>query len=363
MMPSIATPGMNSGPAGLSVQVTATVLADDLTGACDAAAAFLSSGNGARVWLGDRALYQISESIQAFHTSSRDLPATQAAAAVARVVTAWGPDTGRFVFKKVDSAGRGPIAAELMELERILKPQIVVLAPAFPAVGRTVRNGILHISDAASANRSIALAELFSAKQSEIAYIRNPAEIEAALNDKKIFFVCDASSDGDLAALVQMTKNLHNCLYAGSAGLAHALAGKFGVISPAQAYPHAEKLLIFSGTPHPLTRMQIAHLPQGLNTIHVEQLRRAETERKQILDTFHALMPDALLLTGGDTAQLVLRMLSAESIRLNGECAPGIPWGTVHGGLADGRIVITKSGGFGAATTLREIAERLQKTK
>ena len=61
-----------------------------------------------------------------------------------------------------------------------------------------------------------------------------------------------------------------------------------------------------------------------------------------------------MVLTGGDTAAFVLARLNASAIRLSGEIAPGIPWGYIEGGDADGRIVITKSGGFGQQDTLMQ---------
>ena len=52
------------------------IVADDLTGACDSAAAFLRAGLAVRVWLGDKALFPASEPVQAFNTDSRALTST-----------------------------------------------------------------------------------------------------------------------------------------------------------------------------------------------------------------------------------------------------------------------------------------------
>jgi uncharacterized protein YgbK (DUF1537 family) len=51
----------------------------------------------------------------------------------------------------------------------------------------------------------------------------------------------------------------------------------------------------------------------------------------------------------------VLRALRASSIRLAGELAPGIPWGIIEGGEADGLLVVTKSGGFGTHDALIQV--------
>jgi uncharacterized protein YgbK (DUF1537 family) len=62
----------------------------------------------------------------------------------------------------------------------------------------------------------------------------------------------------------------------------------------------------------------------------------------------------SLVLTGGDTAAMVLRALAAEAIEIAGELTVGIPWGILHGGLANGCVVVTKSGGFGSEDALVE---------
>jgi uncharacterized protein YgbK (DUF1537 family) len=67
------------------------------------------------------------------------------------------------------------------------------------------------------------------------------------------------------------------------------------------------------------------------------------------------------VLTGGDTASFVLRALNASSILLAGELAPGIPWGIIQGGDAEGCIVITKSGGFGRHDTLADAFDFCQR--
>jgi uncharacterized protein YgbK (DUF1537 family) len=57
------------------------------------------------------------------------------------------------------------------------------------------------------------------------------------------------------------------------------------------------------------------------------------------------------LATGGDTAAALLQRLGCRVLEVGGEAAPGIPWSST----ADGATVITKSGGFGHGTVLREL--------
>jgi len=94
------------------------LIADDLTGACDAAAAFLP-GDSVRVWLGDTPNDHAPETIQAFNTDSRTFSEPAAERAVAACALRCPPDA--LPFKKIDSAGRGPIAAELLAAQQALE--------------------------------------------------------------------------------------------------------------------------------------------------------------------------------------------------------------------------------------------------
>jgi uncharacterized protein YgbK (DUF1537 family) len=59
-----------------------------------------------------------------------------------------------------------------------------------------------------------------------------------------------------------------------------------------------------------------------------------------------------LVMSGGDTAADVCRILGADRLRLGGEVADGIPWGLLHGGPASGIPLVLKSGGFGRPDAL-----------
>jgi uncharacterized protein YgbK (DUF1537 family) len=61
-----------------------------------------------------------------------------------------------------------------------------------------------------------------------------------------------------------------------------------------------------------------------------------------------------LFLTGGDIAIAVARALGAEGYRISAEVAPCIPCGTLINSEIDDLPVITKAGGFGTETTLKD---------
>jgi uncharacterized protein YgbK (DUF1537 family) len=67
--------------------------------------------------------------------------------------------------------------------------------------------------------------------------------------------------------------------------------------------------------------------------------------------------PRGVVFSGGDTAHLICRELGVTGIRLERELSPGLPWGYLMGGLADGWPVITKAGGFGAENALKSAVD------
>lgn len=333
------------------------VLADDLTGACDAAAAFLRTGRSVRVWFGATVQFSAPETVQAFNTDSRSLSPRRADRAVSQTIETLGFAPGSLFFKKVDSAARGPFAAEVLAAHRALGTRAILLAPAFPAAGRTVREGVLRIEDAASLATEIPLADLFPASARErMAIISNPAGVAAAVGSGKTIVLCDSATQGDLEAIARAAQQMTGLLYAGSAGLAHALATLSQLKLPQAFIPAVSRTLLIAGSPHPVTRLQLETLgrdgDEGLQILEIQSTFRASAH---IRSAFRNFAPGALILTGGETALLAVQALEAHSFILQGEIAPGIPWGLVQGGAAHGCVVVTKSGGFGAPTIFNEI--------
>lgn len=352
----------NAAPPAPSFPEQVVLLADDLTGACDAAAAFLPTGLAVRVWLGAAASFPAAEPVQAFNTDSRSLTPARASRIVARTASALASNPRPLLFKKVDSAARGPFASEILAAHRAFGARAVLFAPAFPAAGRTVQNGILEIQDPAGQLTRIKIASLFpQSARSLICHVTRPQELAAAFDTGKPILLCDATSQSDLEDLVRAADQFPDLLFAGSAGLAHALASRNARHTRTLPPPSAARTFIVVGSDHPVTKLQLQTL-QAIDPIAVQVLRTGlnASGRARILDAFRTFAPQALILTGGDTALFAANTLGAHSFILQGELAPGIPWGIVQGGMAEGCIVITKSGGFGAPAIFNEILSTLR---
>jgi uncharacterized protein YgbK (DUF1537 family) len=338
------------------------LLADDLTGACDAGAAFLRSGRSVRVWFGTSVEFSTPESVQAFSTNSRALAANRAARAVSQACTALAGDPNSLFFKKVDSAARGPLGAELLAAHRTLDTRAVLFAPAFPAAGRTVHDGTLEIEDAAGQNTQIRLEKLFPlTARGRIFHVSHARELAPALDAGKTLLICDSAHQAELDALARAAKDVPGLLYAGSAGLAQALAALVPARPMTALVPPAERTLLVVGTSHPVTKLQLEELGStDSDSFRLLRLHVSFGASARIRSAFRSYAPQALVLTGGETAELAVHALGAHSFILLGELAPGIPWGTVQGGDAHGLTVVTKSGGFGSPTVFRDILAALK---
>jgi uncharacterized protein YgbK (DUF1537 family) len=346
------------------------LLADDLTGACDAAAAFLHAGRSVRVWFGTSVEFSTPESVQAFNTNSRALSDRNAGRAVTHACEALASNPNSLFFKKVDSAGRGPLAAELLAAHRVLGTRAILFAPAFPAAGRTVGDGVLEIEDAAGKHSRVQLSNLFPIMaRSRIFNVSHARELAPAINSDpgKTIFICDSTTQADLNALAQAAKDLPGLLYAGSAGLAQALAALIPARPMEALVPGAEHTLLIAGTSHPVTKLQLDefgsdHVDSGhADHVRVLRLKFQFGAAGRIRSAFRSYAPQALILTGGETAQLAVQALDAHSFILQGEFAPGIPWGVVQGGDAHGCTVVTKSDSFGSPAVFTDILAALRR--
>jgi uncharacterized protein YgbK (DUF1537 family) len=217
---------------------------------------------------------------------------------------------------------------------------------------------VLYIEDATRTAAKIPLISQFEQLASTVS-ISHPAHTRQALADQASVLVCDASTQDDLEVLAVL--DAPGILFAGSAGLAQALAAVHFHEKPRQveSKPKVTRPITISGSRHWATSLQINHLAELLPEHAAIQIAVEAGDEAVILAQFARHSPDALILTGGDTALLVLQTLGAHSILLRGEMCDGIPWGFIQGGLAHGRVVVTKSGGFGSADSLTRIVQQL----
>ena len=304
------------------------VIADDLTGACDAAVQFALCGRPTSVMLAMDAP-PAGATVIAVSTESRHLDESAAARLIEQVAN-WF--TARIVFKKIDSVLRGSPGAEIAAALDAFRCEAAVATPAFPAMGRFVNSA--NAADVARTLRSDAHVE--------------PHAVAEALSSGARVVTASSVSDADLDAVVAGgIASRRRILWAGSGGLAAALARHWGGSPELRISPLPTSLIFCIGSDHPVTLQQIA------------RLRDAKPDAV-VLPA--GPIPDcgALLLSGGDTASAICRAAETRRIDLYGELLPGIPWGILRCGRLDGIPVVTKSGGFGAPDALIRVAEFFQ---
>lgn len=121
------------------------IIADDLTGASDTGIQAVVRGIPAAVRLrADGSAWPERECV-AFDTDSRSDSPETARRKVAELCEKLLPLDPGLVYKKIDSTLRGNVGAEIDAAYDALKPDVLVIAPAYPDNGRTVRDGILYV--------------------------------------------------------------------------------------------------------------------------------------------------------------------------------------------------------------------------
>jgi uncharacterized protein YgbK (DUF1537 family) len=316
------------------------------------------------------------------------------------------------VYKKLDSTLRGNVAAELAAALGGARRERVVVAPAFPAAGRTTVGGIQRVHGVPVDETEIAndpntpvmeahvpslLADAFSSVGLlSVEDLADPDLIRGAVEDYECV-VADAEHDADLEAIVRAVPDPARVLWAGSAGLALALgsvypgpcAGSAGV-----QRTQVRSVLVVVGSLSGVAREQVRRLAEAYGEVGVpvdgkvpDAVREAaDAARRALADGACAVVHspeersassesvlgslsevaallskegliEGLVLTGGATAVGVAQRLGASGIRLAGEVETGVPMGILAGPRP--YPVVTKAGGFGGPDTLVGAVEAL----
>lgn len=379
-----------------------TIVADDLTGAADAAGAYGETYSSAIVFGADGSWPDAE--ILAVDTESRHLPEIEAAKLVASAVRR-SVLMGRPVFKKIDSLLRGNVGAEvsaaLAELAREERG-VAIVAPAFPATGRTTVGGVVHVNGVphtagpfqGNVERALSAGGLMTGHLA--AAFRSPEEIARRVHvmhgEGFDAVVLDAINDADLRQIARAMKLLDlPALIVGSGGLSSHVA---------PARPRSDqhladrfilsRVLVVVGSYSAVARSQIQSLlKDGIHHVELNldgpseanmwtHLAYSSTDTlltpglaalvakgnaaavaAMLATTVRAIVDDydALVLTGGETARAVVDALGVDHLRVLGEIEPGVVLSELP---RRGQLLVTKSGAFGDPDTLARIVKTLK---
>ena len=361
------------------------ILADDLTGALDSAAAFSGvipvfidqppvAGQAYDAYF-DAALSVVA-------TPSRDV-AVDRLPAFLRPTLGW-LESGNIAFKKVDSLLRGNTFAEIAWLMQHGQFDGAVFAPAFPAQGRVTADDHQWLVKPGAPRQAMAgpLRETLARFG-----LRSTAELGGGA-----IWIPEVVGDDDLDRVVEAARcdSELKLLWCGSAGLAHALARREGlapVASAASPLPAGQgPSVLISASFQPVLREQWALLLENRQgqavarhasneelSVVLDQARQgagelcfdlspiervgADQASSQLAAQTARLVaelpvPGQLIVVGGDTLLGLCRASGADGLLAHPAVRPG--WGCARliGGVWDGVPCYTRSGAFGGADDL-----------
>ncbi|PAZ14554.1 4-hydroxythreonine-4-phosphate dehydrogenase PdxA [Streptomyces sp. SA15] len=393
-------------------------LADDLSGAAETAVAL---GVPGRIVLGPASLdpHAYGEAV-VVDLDCRCLPAADAARRVREALRAVPSDV--LVLKKADSLLRGNLAAETAACAE--GTEGVVVATALPALGRTVRGGVVHLDGVPLHTTDAWRAESTAPPPSISAALGDarttlvpleavrgdalPAVLRAAVSAGHLP-VCDAETDADLDLIAEAALACGpGVRLTGTSGLAAAVgrllrrtygtsaATTAGQAAPARAAAPApaggrrqRPLLVVVGTSDPSAPAQIAQLTErgarhvSVNPDVVDSDVLSPPGAPHSDDVTVLSIDSGLGIRPGSARRLVSALArlaadragDADLVLTGGETARRVldalgvahlaPLGQIHHGAVhaltpDGRHVVTRPGSFGDTDSLLRIATALR---
>jgi uncharacterized protein YgbK (DUF1537 family) len=280
-------------------------IADDLTGASDLALLLAEQGMSSTLALGLPAVddrHSTSSLVVALKT--RTCPAEEAVTRSLEVADwALGQGAKQLFFKycsTFDSTPEGNIGPVTESLRRHVNQSLAVVCPAFPANGRTVRNGQLLVNGVLLEESPMRDHPLTPMTKSDLPTLMNeqtepgatglvPLEVvrkgasavrlllDQLSREGRRFAVLDAETDEDL--LVLGAACVGDTLVTGASGLALGLPAQMGVDhGPATAaLPRlAGHPVILAGSCSRATRQQVQHAKQHMRTLLADPLILAQ---------------------------------------------------------------------------------------
>ena len=392
------------------------LIADDLTGALDSGAGFAKAGLRSVMPFGPTGTVAlpVGADVIIFNTATREGDAVVARERAREAALRLLGHGVSLIYKKIDSVLRGHPGPELsgvLDAIAITHPGArALVAPAFPAQGRTTVDGVQLV-------HGVPVASHFGRLEHALAPVFASCDIR------------DAITDDDLRVIARDGVAGGRLLWVGSAGLASQVVEAFRLSGAASETREVdtrsdepdsgagsgevwnavrpERVIVVAGTVHPATVVQVEALvadgwghiafdiggPDGwpdereilramtncsasgvvvsthanlAGHSHPDEVipslvRNAVTLLDRIAPIVSTLLMDGrtgLVVTGGETAQHLFTGIGVTSVDVSGEALPGIPIGVMEFGGVRVRVA-TKSGGFGGSDALRHVCRVL----
>jgi len=384
------------------------IVADDLTGAADAAVMFADAGIKTAVWLGKAEDFP-EGSCCSVDADARWRDCRTASQLIRRHVSAL--NEADWLMLKIDSTLRGFVGAMVQAAWEASRRDWLLVAPAVPKQGRIVKCGQLFVrgkpvteTDLAQERPAPITTSSVPERLRQTGFVsdgilcvglfevrreRSLKETLARAMANGFCLVCDAETDKDLHRLMLAILELPSRpLLVGASGLAKALVQatvtkrlkrktlpfrpqKLLVIVGSQQITAQQQLKFLEAKGIPVTEMSRTkplNLP-GEKAVAVRLNLGDELSGKKIAQLRHWLADcltdwlerepfSALIIVGGLTARTIFEALGARRWDLLCSLLPGMPLGFVQ---FNERILLvaTKAGGFGTEQTLWQAIGKL----
>ncbi|MFB4168396.1 four-carbon acid sugar kinase family protein [Virgibacillus sp. JSM 102003] len=271
------------------------IIADDLTGANDSGVQLTEKGINTSVLFDIPKDQNNLDSGVVIDTNSRALSKDEAAYVTKQAGQFLKQEGYLSIYKKMDSTLRGHIGTELQALYDVFKPEFVFIAPAFPPLGRTTKEGVHYVNGEKIAETEISKDPKHPVTESSIpALLQNEigqpvgllekVDIEADLSDfqEKVnsfkenevsYVVCDAETQKDLQKAAQkMVAVSERVIWSGSAGLAEVLPEVLGISEEAgeRSFAKSNRVMTVCGSLSQVTQNQVRYAVNQPNVTAVE---------------------------------------------------------------------------------------------
>jgi uncharacterized protein YgbK (DUF1537 family) len=395
---------LRRGPIEMSgLQIVA--IADDLTGALEVGAKFAEHGMTGWVTTNlcqpEWQFTRPSPISLTFDTESRHLSTGAAAESVRRLASLCQSQGVSSIYKKTDSTLRGNIGSELNALAQAYPQLPLFYVPAYPRMGRTVRNGHLYVkgipvnetpfaADPLDPVREADIQRLISLECSAPVISIRVTDLRAEM--KRAIYICDGEREGEISEAARfITSRAAGWLAAGPASLAEHIAEQIARRRVRPCYPEIRNCLVVNGSLNPVSQAQIRHVSRkGWRTAHDSEAPHALSESGWVLlktgngdvrpsaaitqelgGAVRRILcqskVDALIVFGGDTATGILEALECSDVEAICELVPGVPLSRASLSGPPGPdshasrslYLITKAGGFAEPDVLCRIRKLL----
>jgi D-threonate/D-erythronate kinase len=289
------------------------IVADDFTGANDTGVQFRKPGYIVNVIISSE---RLKEEVSKCDVLSVDLESRidspQIAFEKAKTAGRQIREAGEvIVYKKLDSAFRGNVGAELDGLLEGMNARVVFLAPAFPSFGRTTENGTVYINNIELAKTEysndprnpvseslieeiiqsqcqrkcchVTVNDLINIPDGDFTWITEKAKEGFEI------FIFDSKTESDLATIARKIENFSDLpfLFAGSAGLA-------GHLNLNYIFHQNPVSFAFSGSVTETTMKQISYCENENNCIVIHLNAFDLLDNKLSPDKLASIIEDSL---------------------------------------------------------------------